>query len=1031
MKVEPAGGGVVKGAAPAAHPTQSCKRMDADEPRGVKEKAELDAQIAKTVSALKEVITVKKPKLSEKYFQRPPLRFIHECIMAVSISTGFGKELLEDRPELETYTKEMKQSKELRMDFFTRWFYFLDHHMGKEDVGKFYKFKAIIAGRDAMHIAIVLETFAKEAKIHTPESSQAAIKKTIGFSNPHLLPDLEGVSEEYEFESILSGNTKSVMSKASTKLTAKSAFSAGSKTTKTSKSSKKKVPSRPEEPASAANAKVSKGRKEAAQESCDGGAEPTVVQAVAPESALTTTADNKPNFHAVASFIDDDFRERLLKKQESNDAGDDDDSYDSYADDWHHEPEEDHQALEDGSVYKGHVDPDGARNGEGTMTFSLENPDELRAEYTGRWRNGKQEGRGKLLWKNGDVYVGNFSGNQMHGEGELSCCDGASYKGRWKDGYRHGKGVDKLPNGDIYDGSWKTGKYHGSGKKVWRSGVYTYEGQWKKGNMHGVGTYRFAGGNTHGFFEEGKLHGRHVATFDAEPKNIYEATYDMTDLRRCKVKPDDYKPKLAPVPGMGRVDDQPESNEELDEAVDTVREDYATTKEGIIKQLKGELEELGLRRPAPSKLGKYFSKGVPFKAFIDVFNGICDVTGFASGLFKDRADLVTHKCEDKEEFFTRVTVCCDAFQRRRQKLWDVQDLIKSGMSTATEAGIFNAIKLLLCVTRAGEECKGGRNEQRNKDAWEKASNRSWLEARPEEDEDTEEEVDDDLLPETRGEILEQLTQIAERIGITEPAPSKFEKYFGSFVPFRAFLDTFLAFHDATGFGFGLFDDCPELLDKKCEDKGEFFMRISVCADVFMDREPLMWNYRDLGNCGVTGNPGALSALELLLLVAIASDECLLKAGGEGQKRSDEAVQKAVDRTWIDQKGRTKLKRKEKKMMKSTNQEIGEAGNEVVKTKIRRNMPNGGEVVVTDKATGSKHRIPVPPGAKKGDRCSIEVPIMTKTLPVDLPVSMPAGGAVRITDRNTGRTVRVLIPRGAKTGDELHIEIPVPPPTGMS
>ena len=100
------------------------------------------------------------------------------------------------------------------------------------------------------------------------------------------------------------------------------------------------------------------------------------------------------------------------------------------------------------------------------------------------------------------------------------------------------------------------------------------------------------------------------------------------------------------------------------------------------------------------------------------------------------------------------------------------------------------------------------------------------------------------------------------------------------------------------------------------------------------------------------------------------------------------------------------------------------GSEVVRGIVGRDMPHGGEVLVIDEVTGSEHRIPVPPGAKKGDTCSLEVPIKSKVLPVKVPVDMPKGGVVTVTDRKSGKTMRIPIPSGAFAGDSCTLEVPV-------
>jgi hypothetical protein len=59
-----------------------------------------------------------------------------------------------------------------------------------------------------------------------------------------------------------------------------------------------------------------------------------------------------------------------------------------------------------------------------------------RSVYSGEWADGRQEGKGECVWR-----------------------DGRYYKGEWKEGQVHGRGVEVRSDGTTrHDGEWKCGR---------------------------------------------------------------------------------------------------------------------------------------------------------------------------------------------------------------------------------------------------------------------------------------------------------------------------------------------------------------------------------------------------------------------------------------------------------------------------------------------------------------------------------------------------------------------------------------------
>jgi hypothetical protein len=86
------------------------------------------------------------------------------------------------------------------------------------------------------------------------------------------------------------------------------------------------------------------------------------------------------------------------------------------------------------------------------------------SRYEGDWKDGKEHGRGVLVFVNGDRYEGEFRDGKPHGRGVYVTADGDRYEGEWKDGERTGRGVLLLASGDKREGDWCEGMLLGPGK---------------------------------------------------------------------------------------------------------------------------------------------------------------------------------------------------------------------------------------------------------------------------------------------------------------------------------------------------------------------------------------------------------------------------------------------------------------------------------------------------------------------------------------------------------------------------------------
>ena len=150
------------------------------------------------------------------------------------------------------------------------------------------------------------------------------------------------------------------------------------------------------------------------------------------------------------------------------------------------------------------------------------------------------EGRGTMVWLDGNVYRGEWKDGIMHGElGEFwSSADESLYRGNFYRGKRQGNGeyyvdgherekeryVGGFQNGEfsgqgiyylndgttLYDGSWQHDMWNGIGKIYWRNGEIKYNGDFINGIRHGHGTFYRSNGDLayRGALQKGKYHGK-------------------------------------------------------------------------------------------------------------------------------------------------------------------------------------------------------------------------------------------------------------------------------------------------------------------------------------------------------------------------------------------------------------------------------------------------------------------------------------------------------------------------------------------
>ena len=104
-----------------------------------------------------------------------------------------------------------------------------------------------------------------------------------------------------------------------------------------------------------------------------------------------------------------------------------------------------------------------------------------------------------------EIYTGKVKNGKMSGFGKLEHPDGSYYIGEWKSGLKHGLGYEHTPQGRSYYGDWKSGKKEGYGFEF-QGTELSHKGEWHNGYPHGFALFKnYKGKEKCGIFSEGML----------------------------------------------------------------------------------------------------------------------------------------------------------------------------------------------------------------------------------------------------------------------------------------------------------------------------------------------------------------------------------------------------------------------------------------------------------------------------------------------------------------------------------------------
>ena len=132
---------------------------------------------------------------------------------------------------------------------------------------------------------------------------------------------------------------------------------------------------------------------------------------------------------------------------------------------------------------------DGAINGRGKLVWRVRgaasyDPAAVFATYQGMMARGRPHGRGRLVYRSGERFEGDWSNGVLDGTGMHVDEQGNRYEGEFRSGMRTGRGRLLLVNGEIYQGSFADGKRHGEGRTTLPGGT-SYTSHWQHGREIG------------------------------------------------------------------------------------------------------------------------------------------------------------------------------------------------------------------------------------------------------------------------------------------------------------------------------------------------------------------------------------------------------------------------------------------------------------------------------------------------------------------------------------------------------------------
>lgn len=164
--------------------------------------------------------------------------------------------------------------------------------------------------------------------------------------------------------------------------------------------------------------------------------------------------------------------------------------------------------------------------------------------YIGEWTDGILNGYCTITFKDGSYYQGNVINGKRSGNGLSISCMGETYKGEWQDDKMHGGGEYTFEDKTFYVGQLKQNKFEGKGIMYYSNGE-RYVGDFMNGLQNEVGTFYFINGKKYkGQFKDGQFHGHGAIIIykfletskEQKIKRVIEGIFSMSDITNGEIK---------------------------------------------------------------------------------------------------------------------------------------------------------------------------------------------------------------------------------------------------------------------------------------------------------------------------------------------------------------------------------------------------------------------------------------------------------------------------------------------------------------